>query len=154
MNLFDAILVPIDGSPPSEAGVALATVLAKQYGARLVFVNVVDLAALTTTADYAAIDTGAIADEVEHVGHELADEAVAAARALGLSAEGRVIDGPVVDGLLDAVRASGATLVVIGSHGRGGIARALLGSVAEELLCHATVPVLVVPHVSEKKAAA
>jgi nucleotide-binding universal stress UspA family protein len=154
MGIFDRILVPIDGSPPSEAGVALATALAKEHGASLIFVNVFDIAALTTTADYAAVDTGAIADEVEHAGHDLADTAVAAARSQGISAVGRVIEGPVVDGLLDAVSASGATLIVIGSHGRGGIARVFLGSITEDLLHHATVPVLVVPHVTAKEAAA
>jgi nucleotide-binding universal stress UspA family protein len=120
----------------------------------LVFVNVVDIGALTTAADYAAVDTGAIADEVEHAGHDLADAAVATASMHGISAVGRVIEGPVVDGLLDAVNASGATLIVIGSHGRGGIARAILGSVTEDLLHHATVPVLVVPHVAAKEATA
>ncbi len=154
MNLFQTILVPIDGSPPSEAGVALATALAKQYAGRLVFVNVVDVAALMTNADYAAIDTGAIVDEVEHAGHDLADRAAAEAQTQGIDASGRVLEGPVVDGLVDAVRDSGATLMVIGSHGRGGIARAFLGSITEDVLRHATVPVLVVPHVTGNEAAA
>jgi nucleotide-binding universal stress UspA family protein len=148
MGIFERILVPIDGSPPSEAGVALATTLAKEHGASLIFVNIVDIAALTSTADYAAIDTGAIADDVEDFGHELAEKAAATARASGITASGRVIDGPVVDGLLDAVTASEATLIVIGSHGHTGLARVFLGSVTEHLLRHATVPVLVVPHVT------
>ena len=153
MGIFQTILVPIDGSPPSDAGVALATALAKEYGGHLVFVNVVDLVALTTSSDYAAIDTGAIVDEVEDVGHELADKAAAAARAQGIEASGRVLEGPVVDGLLDAVRDCGATLIVIGSHGRGGLARAFLGSITEDLLRHAPVPMLVAPHATAKASA-
>jgi len=77
-----------------------------------------------------------------------------AARAQGIEASGRVLEGPVVDGLLDAVADSHATLIVIGSHGRGGLARAFLGSITEELLRHATVPVLVAPHVTATDAAA
>jgi nucleotide-binding universal stress UspA family protein len=145
MGIFSSILVPIDGSRPAEVGTALATALAKEYGGKLTFVNIVDVGALATTSDYAAVDAAAIADEAHDIGERLAQTAVTAARAEGLQADGKVLDGPIVDRLLDAITESGATVVVMGSHGRGGLSRALFGSTTEVLLRRSPIPVLVAP---------
>ncbi len=57
---------------------------------------------------------------------------------------GDVKTGRVAEAIVDEARESGCDLIVIGTHGRRGIGRALLGSDAENVLRHATVPVLLV----------
>jgi nucleotide-binding universal stress UspA family protein len=148
MAIFDTLLVPIDGSAPSDAGAALARDIAASYGGRLTFVHVVDGAALSLTGDYVSPDSGATVGEATTAAETLLDVAVAGAREQGLTAEAQLFEGPVVDRLLDAIAQTRATTVVIGSHGRGGIARLVLGSTADGLLRRAAVPVLVARHTS------
>lgn len=145
MSIFTSILVPLDGSRPAEVGTALASTLAKEYGGTITFVNIVDVGALATTSDYAAIDAAAIAEEAHEMGQRLTDSAVDAAREQGLRAEALVLDGPIVDRILDAIAQTSATVVVMGSHGRGGLARALFGSTTEVLIRRSPVPVLIAP---------
>jgi nucleotide-binding universal stress UspA family protein len=54
-----------------------------------------------------------------------------------------MLEGDTVDSLLAACRSCNAQLIVMGSHGRSGLVRALFGSVAEGVLRHAPVPVLI-----------
>lgn len=70
------------------------------------------------------------------------------ARARGVDASARVVDqdGDVADLVVDAVAAVGADFLMVASHSRTGLARKLLGSVAERIAARARVPVLIVPH--------
>ena len=119
MPIFDKILVPIDGSRPSDVGSALAIELAKAYGGTLVFVNIVDTVALVSTLDYAPDNATFINDEARANGERLVNAAIEQARAHGLTAEGRILDGPVLGRLLEVTIECQATVVVMGSHGRG-----------------------------------
>ena len=62
------------------------------------------------------------------------------------SADVEVLDGPPVDSIVVYARESGADLVIVGSHGRSGLSRLVLGSVAEGVVRSSPVPVLVVRH--------
>jgi nucleotide-binding universal stress UspA family protein len=79
---------------------------------------------------------------------EIATRAAGALRAAGLAAEPRVLHGDPREVIVDCARAEGVGLVVMGSHGRTGLARLLLGSVAAYVVSHAPCDVLVVrlPH--------
>jgi nucleotide-binding universal stress UspA family protein len=145
MAMFDTILVPIDGSRPSEVGAALAVELAKAYNGKICFVNIVDIGVTVSTLEYAAVDAAEIADEAHANGERLVNMAAESARAQGLGAQGTVLDGPVLERLLDAIVETHATVIVMGSHGRGGLARALMGSTTDGLLRRSTVPVVVAP---------
>jgi nucleotide-binding universal stress UspA family protein len=145
MAMFDAILVPIDGSRPSEVGSALATELAQRYGGSLLFVNIVDVGPWVSTTGYDLVDPIALSKEAHDAGEHLVDAAIATARANGLTADGAVLDGPVVDRLLDAVVELEATVVVMGAHGRGGLAGLLKRSTTDGLLRRCPVPVIVAP---------
>lgn len=70
------------------------------------------------------------------------------ARARGVDAHARVVnqDGDVADLVVDAVAAVGADFLMLASHSRTGLARKLLGSVAERIAAKARVPVLILPH--------
>ena len=145
MALFDRILVPVDGSRPSEVGSALAIELAHAYGGTLLFVNIVDVGVWTDTTSFDVVDPVALAAEAHDSGIALVNSAAASAQANGLSAEAVVLDGPVLDRLLDAIVELDATVVVMGSHGRGGLARLLMRSRTDGLLRRSTVPVIVAP---------
>jgi nucleotide-binding universal stress UspA family protein len=145
MGLFDRILVPVDGSRPSEVGTALGLDAARQFGGTLVFVNIVDLPLLMGNTDYGATDTADIIEEARVAGDKLANGAAQSARAQGLKAEAPVLAGPVLEMLLEAIEQSRVTIVVMGSHGRGVLARALMGSTTDGLLRRSPVPVVVAP---------
>jgi nucleotide-binding universal stress UspA family protein len=145
MAAFDTILVPIDGSRPSQVGSALAIELAKRYGGTLVFVNIVDIGETVSGLDFDVVDTAALADEAHAIGERVVNAAVEEAGAHGLTAKGTVLEGSVLERLLDAVVENHATSIVMGSHGRGGLARLLMRSTTEGLLRRSPVPVIVAP---------
>lgn len=90
---------------------------------------------------------GAIAQliEVQEQYHrDLADQAAQALRAANLQAEGRMIPSDPRSAIVEGARKDGADLIVVGSHGRSGIAKLLLGSVAAHVVSNAACSVLVV----------
>lgn len=145
MAVFDKILVPIDGSRPSDVGSALAFELAKQYGGTLFFVNIVDVGVLATSFDDPAMNAPEIADEAYAGGKRLVNEAIERARAQGITADGTVLTGPVLERLLHTCDAEKTTAVVMGSHGRGPLAQLLMGSTSDVLVRRSKVPVLIAP---------
>ena len=145
MGLFDRILVPLDGSRPSEVGTTLALESAKQFGGEIIFVNIIDMTTILGGIEYADIDWPGVLEEARTSGEQLAEHAAQEARAAGLRASTLVLEGPIVERLLDAVGQAKATVVVMGSHGRGPLARLLRGSTTDGLLRRSTVPVVIAP---------
>lgn len=145
MSLFKRILVPVDGSAPSDAAVALAIRIARDQDARLIFAHVCEVAkiAAMVSAPAVGVDPSYAIDAEREAGDEALHRAGQNARAGAIECETVLEDGGSIDTILDIGKRNGADLIVIGSHGRGGISRALLGSVAEGLLRKSTVPVLV-----------
>ena len=144
--MFQRIVVPLDGSELAEKALPVAEELARLADAPLHLVRVVDLTRLERYGAYGLA--------VEYAGFELVageERRVAteylAQTAAELSGRGRTVTTEVVDGT--APRAIVALTkpgdaVVMASHGRTGPARWFLGSVAEEVVRHAAVPVLLV----------
>jgi len=145
MTLFERILVPVDGSRPSEVGTALAIVQAKETGGEIVFANIVDVSNILGGIEYADIDWPAMLQEARDSGERLAESAAVEARAAGVRARSLVLEGPIIDRLVNAVEETQATVVVMGSHGRGALARLLRGSTTDGLLRRCPVPVVVAP---------
>jgi nucleotide-binding universal stress UspA family protein len=145
MSLFKKILVPVDGSEPSDAAVALAIRLARDQEARLLFVHVCEVAkiAAMVSAPAVGVDASYAIDAEREAGEDALRRAGAAALAGTVQSESILEDGGNVDSIVAIAKRQAADLIVIGSHGRGGIARALLGSVAEGVLRHSDIPVLV-----------
>lgn len=145
MSMFKKILVPVDGSAPSNSAVGFAVRLARDQGARLCFVHVCEVAkiAAMVSAPAVGIDPSYALDAERESGEAALSDALERAKSGGVDSESVLEEGSCVSTILDASRAQGSDLIVIGSHGRGGIARALLGSVAEGVLRHSDIPVLV-----------
>jgi nucleotide-binding universal stress UspA family protein len=146
-DMFCSLLLAIDGSPPSHEASDLAIRVAHDANARITCVSALDVVPGIGTAgvDLAHIDTDAIVAERRVEAQAIVDVVIEAAARVGVRCNGRVIEGRPVAAILAAARDSSAELIVMGTHGRAGLARAVLGSVAESVLREADVPVLVVP---------
>ncbi|HVZ43713.1 MAG TPA: universal stress protein [Ramlibacter sp.] len=147
MNLTDSvvfrrILVAVDGSATSDHALATAVAMAKAFSAELRVVHVLE--AMTYLSGF---DTGsALAAAMRRAGDELVTAALEVARDSGVKADAMVYEriGPLGETVAHAAKLWGADLVVVGTHGRQGVTRLLLGSGAEQVIRLAPVPVMVV----------
>lgn len=138
-HMYNDVLVPTDGSEPAAAAVPKAVDLADRYGARLHALYVAD------TTEYSTITfEGAVVDTLESEGRNVVDDVVNAAEDRNLEAVGSVMRGGVYNTILDYIDEEDVDIVVMGTHGRTGVSRALLGSVTERVVRNADVPVLTV----------
>lgn len=145
--MYQRILVPVDGSPPSNRGLAEAIALAKLTGARLRLINVVDVVVMAMGGDTFAGYSGDMLPQLRASGQRTLAAARTQAEVAGVVADTVLRDGfsgRVSDLVVDEARDWNAELIVIGTHGRRGVGRLLLGSDAEQVLRLATVPVLLV----------
>jgi nucleotide-binding universal stress UspA family protein len=130
-------VVGVDFSPSSARAVDEAVRMARRMGARIDFVHICPLppSAPELPLDVSGFDAAQ---------KSLADLKAATLRA-GVPAETHLGVGSATFGLLDFINRLSPSLVLVGSHGRTALLRALVGSVAENLIRRAPVPVLVVP---------
>ena len=137
---FDDILLPTDGSSGAEAAIELTGTLASETDAAVHLVSVVDTRSL-------GIDVGstAIVDELESVATDAVEDGADRLAKMGVEiVETAITHGIPYRAILEAIEDTDADLVVIGTHGRTGIDRYLLGSVAEKLVRTSPVPVMTV----------
>jgi nucleotide-binding universal stress UspA family protein len=147
MSRFHHLLVPFDGSPSSGKALDEAIRLARSSGAKLTLIHVMDALAHMTGFESAKQYTGQIIPLMRSAGERLLAQAGQKVLAQGLQLECVLItEGPgrVFEHVAEHARTGGVDLIVLGSHGRRGVARALLGSDAEQIIRYAPVPVLVV----------
>jgi nucleotide-binding universal stress UspA family protein len=144
--MYAKILVPIDGSQASAAGLTEAIKIAKSQGSEIRLVHVVD--ALILDGGYGAGIYACDAVEVlRKVGRELLDAAQTTAQREGVKTNSVLLESvgsPASDVILAEAKACSAELVVMGTHGRRGLARLVMGSDAEAVVRTCTVPVLLV----------
>ncbi|OGT01710.1 MAG: universal stress protein [Gallionellales bacterium RIFCSPLOWO2_02_60_31] len=144
--MYQRILVPIDGSTTSERALQEAIRLAEGK-AQLRVAYVLEEIFPLDTEGYAFIDYAALQEAVRHTGERTLAQAAEKARQSGMTAETALLDakGKRIAGVIkdDALHWQ-ADLIVIGTHGRSGLSRLLLGSVAEGVARDAPVPVLLV----------
>lgn len=144
--MYTRIVVPLDGSDIAEQALQTAEDFARMTGATMHLVRVVDFPSTSYTYVYGAmIESEAIAvqlDDALKLAGEYLSEVAKGLRDEGFTVTTEVRHGIAIQELLGAMRPG--DLFVIASHGRSGVARWFLGSVAEELTRRATVPVLLV----------
>jgi nucleotide-binding universal stress UspA family protein len=133
-DLFERIVCGVDGTPESTFAVRQALRLAGTE-ANLLLAAVTDVAAAAQAGMAAAHAAGLLEQEAE--------AALEEAAALAPSADARVLAGRPPAALLDLLRSERASLVVVGSHGRGRAAGMLLGTVATRMLHEALCSVLI-----------
>jgi nucleotide-binding universal stress UspA family protein len=148
--MFNKIVVPLDGSKCAGEALEVALSLAKNDSAEIAVCSIVDPIVVFGTAPPSRAADLLLADrEIES--RRLVDMAIAKARLAGVKASGQMHLGVPYDEILRFAKAQKADAIVMGTHGRGGLKRLFLGSVAESVLHGAACPVIVV-HESSPKA--
>ena len=140
------IVVGVDESPHARAALKWIRGMTWPAGTRVIVVSAVRPMVMAYAEVYApATASLQQADEDQlHFQQELTARAEQELRAGGLRTEARVLHGDPREVLVDTARAEGAQLLVVGSHGRSGLAKLLLGSVASHVVTHAPCNVMVV----------
>jgi len=139
------ILVPIDFSEGSRAAFERALELARALDGEIVLLNAVDASGLYVAAIEPLLDVGSLAIQIRNSAkEELAKFAAAVEGAEGRIAWTEVVDGRPIEAILQRAREIHADLIVMGTHGRTGVSRLFLGSVAERVTRSATCDVMVV----------
>lgn len=157
--MYRRILVPVDGSEASLVGLRHAIGLAKDQGARLRVLNVVDdlIMAPMMLEPSGAADFTYVLESLRGEGQKVLKKAAAIAEKSGVKAETVQLESrgrPVSDVILADARRSRTDVIVMGTHGRRGLNRLLLGSDAERVLREAPVPVLLTRREGPKRGAA
>jgi nucleotide-binding universal stress UspA family protein len=133
------ILVPLDGSLVAEAALTPAVEFARQAGATLVLLRAAQAHALPTT------DLIEVQVHVMREAQDYLDTVGTRLRAAGMGAvEVSAWYGPPVEAIVETARYRHADLIVMSSHGRSGVSRLVLGSVAESVLRSTAVPILLI----------
>ena len=141
------ILVPVDGSATSRRGLREAVRLAKAQRAKLFILNVVDVAPLFVAAEAAAMFDSGVLETLRAGGRKVLARAAVEANKSAVAAKTVLADnlaGRVADVIVRQARKLRADLIVIGTHGRRGLSRMVMGSDAELVVRYSTVPVLLV----------
>ncbi len=147
--MYRNLLLPTDGSPAAEEGLRHGLGLARALGARVRFLYVLEppgpplLLGPENLPYYQDL-----LQDLRRAGEEALRRAEAGAQALGVPWESLLREGRPAEEILK--EAQSVDLIVLGTHGRTGLDRLLLGSVAQEVVRRSPKPVLLVPHRAEK----
>ena len=146
MSVYRKILVPIDGSATSTRGLAEAIRLARDQRAALRLVHVLDELIVTPGAETVVYLDNTV-DLLREAGEQILARAKTMVQEAGVQAEcvvREIMGGRAADAVVAEARSWGADLIVLGTHGRRGVGRLVMGSDAEEVVRTAPVPVLLV----------
>jgi nucleotide-binding universal stress UspA family protein len=152
--MYAKILVPIDGSAASHRGYEEAVALARKMDSSLVLLHVIDAMPMPLEG----VPSSVLEEMIEaqrKLGENLLERARTTAIGYGIAADTRLVDGRaerVADAIIAEALASRCELVVMGTHGRRGFSRVMIGSDAERVVRSCPVPVLLVRHPDAAKA--
>lgn len=141
--MFKRILVPVDGSETATKALTTALRIAQGSGGRVRLVHSLDELAYLWGYEYA----GNVITLAREQADKVLDTCAGLAETAGVTAERQLVEDPGVrlgDVVASEARQWEADLIVVGTHGRRGIGRVLLGSGAEQIVRSAPVPVLVI----------
>jgi nucleotide-binding universal stress UspA family protein len=146
--MYQRILVPIDGSPTAQRAFDYALKMAREHHAELIPLYVVDIPLVAYEAP--GFDPSIVRDAMLESGEQLKRDALAAMQKEDVKGTARVVEidrvgFDIADRILEEARAANCDLVVMGTHGRRGVRRLVLGSVAERFARMSCCPVLLIP---------
>lgn len=144
MSQIRRILCPTDFSPTSEHAVAYAVALARQVGASVHLLHAWELPIYTFLDGVVLPGPEALAQVTTQLQKQLND-AVEKHRGPDVPIEGHLMEGPAAGEIVRMIDVVKADLIVMGTHGRTGLPRMWLGSVAERVVRSSSIPVLAVP---------
>lgn len=141
--MYNRILIPTDGSATAEAAMDQAVDLAGKYDASIHVLHVIDSWHYDTSIESAV-------EPLRERGEEYVQPLVETAAGSDISTTTAIEIGRPAHEILEYVDEHGIDLIVMGTRGRGGLPRRLLGSVTDYVVTHADVPVHVVPAAEER----
>lgn len=143
--MFKHILVPVDGSPTAQLAIEKAINMAKAFGAQVTAIFVID------PYPFTGVGTDFAYGQAEYLSAATAEAnaAIKAAKTAfeqaGINVVTHVVEAHAAwRGVIDAAESGQADLIIMGSHGRSGLEKLVLGSVTQAVLSHTKLPVLVV----------
>ncbi|MCM1987612.1 MULTISPECIES: universal stress protein [Methanococcoides] len=141
-ELYKKVMVATDGSEQNKKAISYGIEFAKLSGAKLYVVYVVDTAAFASIP----MDAGweMMYELLETEGKDASDRVVELGEAQGLEIESAVLEGHPSNEIIEFAEGNDIDMIVIGTLGKSGLDRFLLGSVAEKVTRNSKVPVLVV----------
>ena len=148
MKLIQKILVPLDGSNESEKAAELAIYMAEKMGAELMVLSAISIPSLFSPLlnqpQNQTVINNLLAEEESYALSYIAPVVSKASNA-GLKVESKVVKTglSVVTAICDAAKSENVDLIVMGSRGRGGLRKVLLGSISSGVLTYAHCPVLI-----------
>jgi nucleotide-binding universal stress UspA family protein len=145
--MYQRILVPFDGSATSSRGLDEAIGIATLTGASLRLIHMLDILEFTRGFETAAVYTDHVIPFMRRTGQDILQAGKTRAEKAGVQVDTLLLEGMktrLCDAVAEQAKAWGAELIVIGTHGRRGVGRVLLGSDAEQIVRTAPVPVLLV----------
>ena len=143
---YKTILVPLDGSALAETALAHAQGLATQMHSSVVLLRV----SVYPSYDFLFVDpqlAATLRQDVERVHEEerhYLQQTAARLKRAGLRVSAELREGDVAEMILETAASSHADLIVMSTHGRSGLSRWLMGSVANRVIHHASIPVLLI----------
>lgn len=144
--MYKKILVPVDGSETSRLGLQHAILLAKDQKAALRLLHVVH-DYLLADGRHAMVASGELLSELREHGQIVLSDAAGSARKQGVEVDTECVEtpiGPVGAAIAECAEKWPADLIVMGTHGRRGIRRLVMGSDAEYIVRTTPVPILLV----------
>ena len=143
--MYKHILVPVDGSSAAQYAVLKAIELAKAFDGDVTVVYVIDPYPFTGLGSDFAYGQAEYLSAASEEAKQANDQALKACEQAGVKAAGRVVEAHGAwRGILEAAASSRSDLIVMGSHGRHGLEKIILGSETQRVLSHSKLSVLVV----------
>jgi nucleotide-binding universal stress UspA family protein len=150
---YKRILVPVDGSPTSNSGLDEALRLARAAGSKIRLLHIVDDTLAFNSPDGAGVNY--VLEALRGSARQALKDAGDRVRRAKLEAETGLVEnftGRVADAIVEQARRWRADVIVMGTHGRRGFDRLLIGSNAELVVRQSQIPVLLVPAAARAKA--
>jgi nucleotide-binding universal stress UspA family protein len=145
--MYNRILVPVDGSPGSDQALGAAVRYARDHRSALRLVHLADELTSFSGFDMHGNFSAELMKVVQQAGTRILEQSRSVATAAGVDAEialFEIFGGHLGETIAQEARRWNADLIVLGTHGRRGVGRLLLGSGAEQIIRLAPVPVLVI----------
>jgi nucleotide-binding universal stress UspA family protein len=147
MMAYKRILVPVDGSATSDLGLREAIGFAKTQKARLQLVHVVDAHSTLVATAESGVYMADLIQAMTQRGRRILEKAAELVRKAGLACDIVLLEtltGPAAGPILRQAKKARVDLIVMGTHGRRGLRRLVMGSDAEQIVRNASVPVMLV----------
>lgn len=152
--MFQHILLPVDGSETSLLAVDKAAAIAKSFGAQVTAVYVLDPYPFASAGPDFAFGQAQYATALNQEAEDALKTVQARFEQAGVVVSTRIVDAYAVwKGIIESAEEVGADLIVMGSHGRRGVEKLMLGSVAQRVVSNAGTSVLIVHHPKSEKSA-